>query len=125
MTFMYWWMNLVQRIKALSAKKWFVRDNPQAQGFTAQDMRNKGVKSLARNLVGYTADIPGTKASKAKLRRLILAMVHQIEIETCDPGQGTMGDIPCLFGTLTSQRYHWDEVIRIIAEVEGIEDYHC
>ena len=36
-----------------------------------------------------------------------------------------MGDIPCLFGTLTSQRYHWDEVIRIIAEVEGIEDYHC
>ena len=33
-----------------------------------------------------------------------------------------MGDVPCLFGTLTSQRYHWDEVIRIIAAVEGIGD---
>ena len=31
-----------------------------------------------------------------------------------------MGDVPCLFGTLTSQRYHWGEVIRIIAEVAGI-----
>ena len=31
--------------------------------------------------------------------------------------------VPCLFGTLTSQRYHWDEVIRIIAEVEGIDDH--
>ena len=35
-----------------------------------------------------------------------------------------LGDVPCLFGTLTSQRYHWDEVIRTIAAVEGIgEDY--
>ena len=34
-----------------------------------------------------------------------------------------MGDIPCLFGTLTTQRYFWDEIIRIIAEVEGLEDH--
>ena len=114
----------MRRIKALSAKKWFSRDNPQAQGFTAQDIHKMGVKNLARNLVGYTADIPGTKASKAKLRRLILAMVQQIEIETSDPAQDAKGDISCLFSTLTSQRYHGDEVIRIIAEMEGIEDYH-
>ena len=33
------------------------------------------------------------------------------------------GDIPSLFGTLTTQRYHWDDIIRIIATVEGIDDY--
>ena len=35
---------------------------------------------------------------------------------------GSLGDVPCLFGTLTSQRYQWDEIIRIIAEVERIKD---
>ena len=34
-----------------------------------------------------------------------------------------LGDVPCLFGTLASQRYNWDDVIRAIAEVEGIDDY--
>ena len=34
-----------------------------------------------------------------------------------------LGDVPCLFGTLTSQRYHWDGIIRIIAQVEGIDDH--
>ena len=33
-------------------------------------------------MVGYTAQIPGTKAGKARLRRLVLALVQQIEIET-------------------------------------------
>ena len=33
-----------------------------------------------------------------------------------------LGDVPCLFGTLTSQRYQWDEILRIICEVEGIPD---
>ena len=28
MTFMYWWTNMMQRFHVLSAKKWFVRDNP-------------------------------------------------------------------------------------------------
>ena len=88
---------------------------------------------LAKQMVGYTANIPGTKARKARLRRLVLAMVRQIEIET-RRGDTTassagstlsLGDVPCLFGTLTSQRYHWDEVIRIIAQVEGIVDYKC
>ena len=69
----------------------------------------------------------GQKASKAQLRRLILAMVKQVEIETAgfhrrsgDALDAAPGDVPCLFGTLTSQRYHWDQVIRIIAEVESI-----
>ena len=34
-----------------------------------------------------------------------------------------MDDVPCAFGTYTSQRYHWGDIIRIIADVEGIEDY--
>ena len=34
-----------------------------------------------------------------------------------------LGDVPCLFGTLASQRYNWDDLIRTIAEVEGIDDY--
>ncbi len=52
-------------------------------------------------------------------------MVRQIEIETRvgNGPESSLGDVPCLFGTLTSQRYHWDEVIRIMAEVEGIHDY--
>ena len=45
-------------------------------------------------------------------------MVRQIEIETHrEPHY--LGDVPCLFGTLTSQRYHWDEIIKTIVEVEG------
>ena len=55
-------------------------------------------------------------------------MVRQIEIETRTAGVGkesggSLGDVPCLFGTLTTQRYPWGEIIRIIAKVEGIEDY--
>jgi hypothetical protein len=48
MTFMYWWMNMTQRIKALSAKKWFVRDNPKSTGYTAEDLKGMGVRGLAR-----------------------------------------------------------------------------
>ena len=58
-------------------------------------------------------------------------MVRQIEIETRRDDASTtradgtcsLGDVPCLFGTLTSHRYHWGEIIRIIAQVEGIEDH--
>ena len=114
MTFMYWWMNMIQRFSALSAKKWYVRDNPKATGYTTEDSSNMSVKGLAKQMVGYTANIPGTKARKARLRRLVLAMVRQIEIETrrgdttgSSAGSTlTLGDVPCLFGTLTSQRYH-------------------
>ncbi len=82
------------------------------------------IPHLAKQMVGYTANIPGTSASKKKLRRLILAMVRQLEIETRrgDVESGVsgddvaLGDVPCLFGTLTSQRYHWDGIIRIIAQ---------
>ena len=34
-----------------------------------------------------------------------------------------LGDMPCLFGTLASQRYRWDEDIWLIVEEEGIEDH--
>ncbi len=128
MTFCYWWLNMVQRSQALSAKKWYVRDNPQATGYTLDDLREMSVKALAKNMVGYTQDIPGTRASKAKLRRIILTMVKQIEIETSTaPGvenaDARAGDVPSLFGTLTTQRYHWDDIISIIAMVEGIDNY--
>ena len=140
MTFCYWWLNMVQRSQALSAKKWYVRDNPKATGYTMEDLRKMSVKTLAKNMVGYTASIPGTRASKSQLRRVILTMVKQIEIETAsgmepDPRAETEGqknhvadatrpgDVPSLFGTLTTQRYLWDDIIRIIAVVEGIEDY--
>ena len=120
-TFMYWWMNTLQRWNVLSAKKWFVRDNPKACGYTAEDLKNMGVRGLAKQLVGYTSKIPGTRASKAQLRKLILAMVRQIEIETrtTTPGSASLGDVPCLFGTLTSQRYQWDGILKAIVEVEN------
>ena len=122
---------MVTRFTALSAKKWYVRDNPQSAGWTKEDLKEMGINQLAKKMVGYTANIPGSKASKAKLRRLILQMVKQLEIETrwgdvttARVGDGVgLGDIPCLFGTLTSQRYHWDGIIRIIAKVEGIQDH--
>ena len=79
---MSWWMNMIQRASALSAKKWYIRDNPEATGYTAADLRSMNVKTLAKKMVGYTANIPGTKAIKAKLHRLILSMVRQIETET-------------------------------------------
>ena len=119
---MYWWMNLIQHTKVLEAKQWYARDNPEAQGFTAEKMRELGVKGLAENMVGYTKNIPGTKANKKRLRCLILTMVRQIEIETRDERVAASGDIPCLFGTLTTERYHWDEIMKIIAQVEGVVD---
>ena len=58
-----------------------------------------------------------------------MARVRQIEIEAGPEGRGSeggaaqkIGDVPCLFGAPTSQRYHWKDIIRIIAEVEGVED---
>ena len=66
-------------------------------------------------MVGYTDKIPGTRASKVRLRKIILAMVRQIEIET--RREGYLGDVPSLFGTLTSKRYEWDGLIKIIAKV--------
>ena len=50
-------------------------------------------------------------------------MHRQIEIETRHSQEAPLGDIPCYFGTLTSQRYQWDGIISKIAQVEGIEDY--
>ena len=121
MTFMYWWTNMLHRMKVLSAKKWFIRDNPLHGGYTAKQLREFGVDDLAKRMVGYTAHIPGTQASKRRLRRIILTMVRQIEIETSDGDK--RGDVPSIFGTLTSQRYNWDGIIKIIAQVEGITDY--
>ena len=108
---------MLQRFHALGAKKWYIRDNPRATGYTVEDLKGMSVPLLAKQMVGYTAQIPGTRASKARLRRVILAMVKQIEIETRRRDGNYLGDVPCLFGTLTSQRYRWDEVIRLIAEV--------
>ena len=127
MTFCYWWLNMVQRSQALSAKKWYVRDNPSATGYTVEALRHMSIKSLAQNMVGYTANIAGTQAIKSKLRRQILTMVKQIEIETTSEagaakGPAAAGDVPSLFGTLTTQRYHWDDILRIICIVEGIEN---
>ena len=110
-------MNFIQRLKVLAAKKWYVKANPKATGYTADGLKSTGVSNLAKQMGGYTADIPGTKASKSKLRRLLLSMVRQIEIETrADAPQGAapsgtgaepkLGDVPCLFGILASQRYH-------------------
>ena len=86
-------------------------------------MQQMSVPALARKLTTYTEKIPGTRASKSRLRGYIFAMVRQIEIETRFRGGGEadLGDVPCIFGTLTSQRYHWDGIMRIIAEVEGEE----
>ena len=73
---------------------------------------------LAKKMVGYTQHIPGTRGKKSKHRNALLGMARQVEIET-HAANGGLGDVPCLFGTLTSQRYHWDGSIRAIAEVEG------
>ena len=51
MTFMYWWSNMMQRVQALSAKKWYVRDNPQATGYTAEDLANMSVGMLSKKMV--------------------------------------------------------------------------
>ena len=102
---------MIQRFQVLSARKWYIRDNPKATGYTLEDLSTMNVHTLSKQMVGYTANIPGTKASKAKLRKLILTMVRQIEIETRTAGLGdkskesggSLGDVPCLFGTLTTQ----------------------
>ena len=78
MTFMYSWTNMCQRIKALGAKKWYVKDNPKATGYTADDIKKMSVPMLSKKIVGYIQNIPGTRASKTRLRKIIFAMVRQI-----------------------------------------------
>ena len=85
MTFMYWWMNTCQRIKALGAKKWFVKDNPKATGYTADDIKKMSAPMLSKKMVGHTQNMRGTSASKTRLCKIILAMVWHIEIETHAP----------------------------------------
>ena len=125
-SFLYWWTNMCNRVKVAGAKKWYIKDNPQAQGYTADDISRMGVGLLAKKVSGYTQVIPGTRASKANLRASILAMVRQLEIETrgaASRQHGHLGDVPCLFGTLTSQRYYWDQIIQMICEMEGISGH--
>ena len=94
---------MIQRMQALSAKKWYARDSPKATGYTATYLASISVRSLAKQMVGYTANIPGTKASKAHLRKLMLAMARQIEIETRAAGSTgsedgvRLGDVPFVF----------------------------
>ena len=76
MAFMRWWMNRCQRIKALSAKKWFIKDNPKATGCTA---------AIIKKIDRYTQKMPGTRGSKIRLRKIIVAMVWQMKIETHRP----------------------------------------
>ena len=39
---------MCQRIKALGAKKWFVKDNPKATGYTADDIQKMSVSVLSK-----------------------------------------------------------------------------
>ena len=62
------------------------------------------------------------------IKQIIQTLVKQMEIETASASEGqntetSPGDVPSLFGTLTTQRYHWDDIIRIIAQVEKIDNY--
>ena len=122
-TFMYWWLNTIQRRNAMAAKKWFIRENPNSVAWTVEELLKMSKESLGKRLVGYTAKIPGTKASKNVLRRVLLTMVWQLEVETTSQKPTTTdhgekaGEVPCVFGTLTSQRYHWDQPITVIAKV--------
>ena len=92
---------MMLRVQALSAKKWYIRDKPAATGYTVDDLRTMSVASLSKQMTGYTANVPGTKASKTRFRRVVLAMVRQIEIETrsCDTsteqvhGFHSLGDV--------------------------------
>ena len=43
-----------------------------------------GPKQLASKMVGYAAKIPGTRASKARMRKVVLAMVKQIALSGGD-----------------------------------------
>ena len=37
-TFLYWWLNMIQRRNANAAKKWFISENKDSVGWTAEDM---------------------------------------------------------------------------------------
>ena len=50
-TFMYWWTNTCQRIKAFGAKKGFANYSPQATGYTAEDIKNMSVPMLPKKMV--------------------------------------------------------------------------
>ena len=60
--------------------------------------------------------------TRTNIDETFTTLVRQIEAETRGLPDSALGDIPCFFGTLTSQRYHWDGIIRIIAQIEG-KDY--
>ena len=63
-TFLYWWMNTIQRMNANASKKWFVAENPDSIGWTRSDMLRMDVKSLARRMTGYTAKFQAPRRAK-------------------------------------------------------------
>ena len=54
MTFMYWWTNMMQRFHVLSAKKWFVRDNP-GERFFIQDLSGRRKVQTPPHFLPYTS----------------------------------------------------------------------
>jgi hypothetical protein len=105
-----------------------VRDDPKATGYTKEDPLSMHVKMIDKKMVGYTANIPGTRVSKSQRRRVILTMVKQIESEAAsatgvDKDVEMDGDVPSLFGTQTTQRYQWDDINGISTMVEGRDNY--
>ena len=96
-----------------SPERLVARDKPKPEGNKAADLRGMKLKNLAKQMIGHTAGVPGSKASKNKLRRSILSMVWQIEIET-----GRRGMVRLATLRVSSAPSH-----RVTTAVEGIE-YH-
>ena len=75
-------------LKLLVSKSgtWEIIPKPQS---TAEDLNEMSVENLVKNIVVYTANVPGTRANKSQLRKSILIMVKQIAIETASTTKPT------------------------------------
>jgi hypothetical protein len=49
---MYWWLKTIQRHQALNAKKRYIRDNPQANGYTVDALKGMGARNLSKQANG-------------------------------------------------------------------------
>ena len=135
-TFRYVLLNTVLRHKALARRGFAVqKQSKQEDLYTVEDLRKMSRNALIGKISAYQHDLPGSPASKQKMRSDLVAMIEQIQDESMDEAlpawarvalEGEQaatqaffgGRVPCFFTTLTPALNQWDGLQRLLRECE-------
>ena len=113
--FRYWAFNTNGRRMAVSKRKVFLDRAPGAAAIKLSDIAKSDKKSIAREMIAYTSEIPGTLGEATHARQRLETTADQIERETSRMGDNEgAGGIHSLFVTLAAPVYKWERLNRLI-----------